>query len=88
MRAEEILELMQPAVLVFDRIGTVVQTAGGFGSYAGWRVEHFMGKHALELVIEEDRESLASVFIRPRNATASPLPNRFRSGFEPQRRTE
>jgi len=88
VRAGEILELMRPAVLVFDRIGTVVQTAHGFGSYAGERMEHFKGKHALELVIEEDRESLASVFIQARSATTPPLPNRFRSWLEPQRRME
>ncbi len=83
MRADQILELMRPAVLVCDRGGMVVQAAGGFGSYAGWPVEYFVGKHALELVIEEDREPLASVFIQAQErddfTVAQPIPFRIRT---------
>jgi len=50
---------------------------------AGWWVTTSWAKHALEVVIEEDRESLASVFIQTQErddfTVAQPIPFRVRT---------
>ena len=64
MRPERILELLRPLVLVCDRDGFIREAHGGFGGVAGLAAGDLVGRHALELLSDDDAVSLASVFLQ------------------------
>jgi diguanylate cyclase (GGDEF)-like protein len=80
MGPDEILRHVRPLVISVDGAGVVSEAWGGAGDFVGYRANDFLGRTVLDFVSADEREAIASYFIRmggqPIDAAAFPMPFR------------
>jgi diguanylate cyclase (GGDEF)-like protein len=80
MDPDETLRHLRPLVVVVNGGGVVTGAWGGAGGFMGRTAADFLGRNVLDFVSADERESIASYFVRmggePIDAAAFPMPFR------------
>ena len=77
----EVLALVQPLILVIDRIGNISAAHGASDGFAGYRTVDLPGRSILDFVSETDREDLTRMLLSLTDNSVPHDPRHFPSSW-------